>query len=132
MNFLKRRIVAILISITLVFASSGMLVFAGMQGMPEEMPLLDDDYELVGTWAWEEDAAWTYTFNSNGTGIRGNAVTHPTTEFEWSIEGYVLHIECFVAMFGVYSERWSFTIEDDVLILDSLQGGDVGLRYNRQ
>ena len=96
------------------------------------------DHELVGTWIWNDNDAWTYTFNSDGTGIRGDGSSvHPVTEFEWSIyeedgnEGE-LHLTCPIAMFGVDIERWDFSVNNDVLILNSLQGGGQNLRYNRE
>jgi len=95
------------------------------------------NHELVGTWIWENDSNWIYTFNDDGTGVRGGGALNPISEFEWTIyeteDGdEELHIECPIAMFAVYSERWSYTVDDDVLILDSLQQGGQGLRYVRE
>jgi len=77
--------------------------------------------ELVGTWLWEDGSEWIYTFNADGTGVRGNsgAIT-----FEWSIVRGNLHIETPIAIFDdAISEIWDVTIEDDVLTLDSSQLG---------
>ena len=94
-----------------------------------------NNHELVGTWVWDTDTAFVYTFNDDGTGVRGGNAAHPTAGFEWSIDDdddSILLIECPVAMLNVNSERWNFAIEDDVLILNSLQGGVQGARYTRQ
>ena len=93
------------------------------------------DHDLVGTWAWERDTAFVYTFNSDGTGTRGDDTGFPTADFEWRVDDddeNLLLIECSVSMFGVDSERWDFTIEDDAIILTSLQGGIQNARYVRQ
>ena len=94
-----------------------------------------DDHELVGTWVWEGDTAFTYTFNDNGTGSRGGNADFPTADFEWHVdedEENLLLIECSVSMFGVNSERWNFIVEDDAIVLTSLQGGIQNARYYRQ
>ena len=84
--------------------------------------------DLVGTWEWNGDSNWTYTFNDDGTGSRG---FDGSLQFEWRISWGNLRLECPVAYFGVYSELWGISIEEDILVLNSLQNGPT-LRYYRQ
>ncbi|MCL1991168.1 MAG: hypothetical protein FWG67_09805 [Defluviitaleaceae bacterium] len=88
--------------------------------------------DLVGTWAWEEFTEWTYIFNADGTGSRGGGF-EDVFDIEWRIVGDELHIECSVARFGVYSERWEMSIDQDALTLISLQDeAHEGFTYLRQ
>jgi len=85
--------------------------------------------ELIGTWAYENFAGWTYTFYEDGTGVRGAGAD--IGDFEWSVNDDTLRIECSVQMFNIPSERWTFTIENNVLTLDSQQA-NITYRYNRR
>lgn len=110
-----------------LFLSVGLLVACG--GGDDDDAGVVEGLELVGDWAYENFAGWTYTFNEDGTGIRGPATQRG--EFEWSVSGDTLTIDCSIRMFNVPTDRWTFTIEGDVLILDSQQGNFV-YRYNRR
>jgi len=118
--------------ITKLFSLTSVALFAIMF-----LTACGNNHELVDTWIWEMNTEWSITFNDDGTGTRGGGAD-PVSDFEWSIyEGEdsdreELHIECPIAMFGVYTEIWHYAIESDVLILDSLQGGGQGLRYDRE
>jgi len=79
--------------------------------------------DLVGTWVWNLDRTWVYSFREDGTGIRGALIDLDYREFEWAITHGELRIECPVSLFGVASERWEATIAGDTLTLSSLQDG---------
>jgi hypothetical protein len=88
--------------------------------------------QIVGTWAWDEGPDFVYIFEEDGTGRRGI----PTIEeaFLWSKEGDQLNItlQGDLPPLVLRDERWTFTIEDDVLTLESLQVEDMVFRYIRQ
>jgi hypothetical protein len=90
------------------------------------------DSALVGTWAFEYYADWTYTFNADGTGSR--SVT-PQENFYWSTYGGRLNINSTELYFGLEWEMWAFSINGDILTLDAMQaeetGGDWLFRYIR-
>lgn len=104
----KDRITAIFILVVSV------LMFSFFRGRGRD----EISADLVGTWEWRGDSSWIYTFNDDGTGFRGLDGHSP---FEWSIAWGNLRIECPVAYFGVYSERWTISITNDTLVLRSLQ-----------
>lgn len=88
--------------------------------------------ELHGTWEWEDDSNFIYTFNTNGTGIRGFMDPMGTSmeAFDWEIIDESLHMEFDdESMFDLESESWDFTIEDDTLTLSK---GNATYIYNRQ
>ena len=88
------------------------------------------DNDLIGDWEWDIDGNFIYLFNADGTGHRG--YSNELEEFEWTIVNGNLYLEFdFIAMFEVEFERWSMTIEGDVLTLASLQGGGT-FSYIRQ
>lgn len=103
----------------LVLVSFAMFSVVFMTGCAGDSIDADD---LVGMWEWNREGMWTYTFHEDGTGTRG-VLLHDYHEFEWEIVRGELRIECPVAMFGVTSERWRPSIEDNTLTLESLQGG---------
>ena len=87
------------------------------------------EQELSGTWHWDIDSTFIYTFNSDGTGNRG--LGSDQEHFEWQVLGGQLQLEFnFVAMFGVESEAWMITFENGTLTLTSRQGGGIH-RYVR-
>jgi len=84
-----------------------------------------EDLLTGGVWSWDGDSQVLYAFNPAGVGIRsGTGVPGGIEAFEWSIVDGNLHMEFQAdAMFGVDYEMWEVTIENDVLTLESLQGG---------
>jgi len=91
-----------------------------------------DDHELVGTWRWDDNPAFTYVFNNDGTGTRGGSPDVPVTNIEWRVSGNVLYIECPNAIFGVHSEEWYWTIEGRTLTLVSRQAVNLSFTYTRR
>ena len=77
---------------------------------------LTDD--LVGTWVFDQNPYWTYTFHAHGTGTRGGGSTE-MMDFNWSVDRGVLLIECSVGFFDdLIYEYWNVTIDGNVLTLD--------------
>ena len=95
--------------------------FIGLDDPIPEPPQPERAEALFGTWAWDMDDDYTYLFNADGTGIRG--FSGDLEPFEWSTEGDHL-------MIGF--ESWTFTIEGDVLTIDSLDITGVTWSYIRQ
>jgi len=93
----------------------------------------NQDEDLVGTWGWDLGPAFVYIFNEDGTGSRG-IVGIETEEFEWSTSGSQLRINRTgtVASGEIRNERWDYTIENNVLTIESRQESDLVLRYIRQ
>jgi len=71
------------------------------------------DHPLVGTWAWNDDAEWTFVFNPDGTGQRG--LPDDMVEFTWSADDFNLFIQ---VEGSSIIENWQlFGIHDDELML---------------
>ncbi|MCL2401922.1 MAG: hypothetical protein FWC90_04695 [Oscillospiraceae bacterium] len=81
---------------------------------------------LVGTWAWDEDGAYTYVFYADGRGTRG--FPWMTEEFEWRTEGDD-HLMITTGI-SIMVESWTFTISDDVLTIDSRQVPGLTFNYH--
>ena len=84
---------------------------------------------LIGTWAYSGDARWRYYFFPDGTGARAAG-----EEFEWSVEdGNRLYITFESAAanrsFRLREERWTYTIADGVLTLNSRQNPALSYSY---
>ena len=90
-------------------------MFIGLDDpIPEHVSLWEMEHpqEFVGTWDWTEDDSFSYVFHADGTGIRG--FPYELAYFEWGIlEGDYLVID----LGFISAERWSFTINGDVLTL---------------
>jgi len=86
---------------------------------------------LIGTWVWDEDTTFVYTFNDDGTGIRG--WPGKTSTFTWSARRATLRIQCDAdePVFAVRNERWAFRITEDTLRLSSQQARDMVYYYIR-
>ncbi|MCL2202103.1 MAG: hypothetical protein FWB75_09070, partial [Oscillospiraceae bacterium] len=87
------------------------------------------DPALIGTWGWEYDAGWTYTFFPDGTGTRGTAAAFET--FEWETRDIELWIDLGPAtpQGHVRFEHWAYVIVDGVLIIESLQAENMIFAY---
>jgi len=89
-------------------------------------PVANGESALAGTtWNWEDNAAFQYVFNADGTGQRGGGGA-TVEQFNWSAEGDHLQIESpdgEVLMFNVAQESWTYDILDGTLTLESRQGG---------
>ena len=76
---------------------------------------------LVGIWEWDYDPTWQYLFLPDGTGNRG--ISDDSSEFAWALVDDTLQIICPIALFGVREERWTVTLEGNILTLASQQMG---------
>ena len=90
-----------------------------------------DAHPLVGTWAYDENQNWRYFFFPDGTGARGAGSGY---EFEWRVEdGNRLYITFASAAanrtFRLREERWTYTIADGTLTLDSRQDASASFSY---
>ena len=68
---------------------------------------------LVGLWAWEDNNAWRYVFEPDGTGNRGADNEYET--FVWGVSGTTLEI----LPWGAPLEAWEFAMTADELRLES-------------
>jgi len=75
---------------------------------------------LVGRWNWNDEPAWHYELNSDGTGTRGSFTD--MVEFLWGTVGNVLHIQLQGNIPADYirNERWNFNLSGDALTLDAI------------
>ena len=106
------------------------------RGITPDIDVVDVDSaisttDIIGSWEWDGNSRFVYTFNEDGTGVRGGG-NYELEEFEWYISAGNLHLEFdSIAMFHVDYEMWSITIIDGILTLASLQGGGT-FSYIRQ
>ena len=107
-----RKLISILAVVALLVGAMALVGCGGGRG---------GDESLVGTWNWDVDSGYQYNFNADGTGTRGFANARET--FNWSTSNDVLSI-------GI--ERWNYTIENDVLTIDSRQVPGLTFSYIRQ
>jgi len=94
------------------------------------------DEALVGTWTWDGNPDYLFTFNSDGTGRRGGGANHIET-FTWSTSGDTLRVNLDNApfLFDVRNERWNYTVRGNTLTIDSLQTanrGEIMFTYTRR
>lgn len=89
---------------------------------------------IVGTWVWDYDADYIYTFNSDGTGQRGFIADGDVEVFTWEVVGTQLNINLIgEIMTGMIRYQvWNFTIVDNVLTLESAQLEDIVFSYIRK
>ena len=80
---------------------------------------------LVGAWEWDMGETYVYIFNEDGTGTRG--VPDVIEEFYWGVVGTDLFINL-----GFIIESWRYTIDGDVLTIDSNQRSGLTFSYIRQ
>ncbi|MCL2593309.1 MAG: hypothetical protein FWD82_08085 [Defluviitaleaceae bacterium] len=87
---------------------------------------LYQDPAFVGTWHWEGNVQWTYVFNEDGTGQRGDAQIQ---SFRWGTRNNTLIID--TSSHGrLFRETHDYTFEEDNLItLDD--GGMMAYTYLR-
>jgi len=58
----------------------GFMVFSACGNSQQDV---DPSNPLIGQWEWTQDSLFTYTFNANGTGIRGYVDLDYTESFDW-------------------------------------------------
>ena len=97
--------------------------FVGLDEPLPERPVAEHAEELLGAWIWDSNQDWIYEFFADGTGIRGVNQAEP---FEWQTDGDHLMISGMLMV-----ESWTFTIEGDILTLDSRQTPGVAWSYIR-
>lgn len=85
------------------------------------------DHALIGTWNWDDNILWQYTFNPDGTGTRGLPDSLQT--FNWSDQGDG-HVRMSVIFF--LREEWNYSIDNNMLTLDSRQTAGLTYRYRRE
>jgi len=73
----------------------------------------NSDHDIVGTWTWDLESSWVYTFDADGTG------TLNAGAMSWDISGDVLTI----TMDGI-PMRWVYSIAGDTLTLRAIDTDD--------
>lgn len=104
--------------ILLVLMAATMLLglFAACDGADEF------DERLIGQWAYMANVAWTYTFNADGTGVRGQG--RDLNEFTWSTRNdNSLRIN---PGRGYQNETWDYRISNGTIRLEGAAGGHAG------
>ena len=114
---MKKSIITIMSFILLAAFAAGFLsacnflnTGAGHEPLDPPSP---DDHPLVGAWVWDRpNSNYLYVFHADGRGSRG---AFRISTFTWSVSqrGY-LRFD-----FGNRTEAWDFTIDDDMLTIDS-------------
>ncbi|MCL2866066.1 MAG: hypothetical protein FWE25_11075 [Lachnospiraceae bacterium] len=89
-----------------------------------ELPTVDHYAGLVGTWVWDMDDGYEYLFRADGTGTRGFG--RSTSSFTWYTED-----ETLVIVAGWLEEHWDFSIDRNVLTIESQQVRGLRYRYIR-
>jgi len=88
-------------------------------------------HALVGTWHWDEDAAFTYAFHANGEGFRGVGTEIETFAWITTADGSLsLTLDALPGGF-ISFEEWSYVIVEDVLTITNRQNADIEFSYNR-
>jgi len=82
------------------------------------------NHALVGTWEWEVLGNYEWTFNADGTGIRGTTIDN--MRFEWETDGDGLTVSFIggVGSLGVQHELWTYEISGNTLTVTSRQSGE--------
>ena len=130
-----------LVVAALVLGITGTAFSGGMAWLRLQVPTYDgvayffEDHggavsrsELVGEWAWSENAAWRYVFNADGTGTMG----FDDAPIEWQLisANQILRVRGGAALAAPAME-WRIAISDDgVMALDSTTTNDA-FRYYR-
>jgi hypothetical protein len=124
---MAKRTLAIILALALA-AFMG-VAFAGCGGGADV-----SEHALVGTWAWNTNAGFTYVFNADGTGVRGGAGM-PRQGFSWSIpsDGRLnIDIDRADVVQGTRrAERWDYSITNNVVTIESRQESGVRFSYTR-
>ena len=83
------------------------------------------DSAVIGTWAWDANELYLYTFNADGTGTRG--LPDEVETFTWSVpESGRVDMRV-----GTMTERWDYVVEDNVFTLTSRQIAGMEFSYIR-
>jgi len=87
---------------------------------------------LIGTWVWDADASYTYTFFDDGWLSRGFAGARKE-HYRWQIEGddhLLIIVDDVLAI--TMTESWTFYIIDDVLTIESRHIPGLRFSYIKQ
>jgi hypothetical protein len=115
---MKKNLTTIALLVVVVFAFTA----CGASGQDEN---------LVGTWRWVADGAYTYVFNYDGTGERGFAETNQT--FTWATDGDRLEISRDQAMRReIQDETWTFFFFFYTLHMVNTKQEGVEFTYERE
>jgi len=105
-----KKLVITVSAITILFAAMLSLTGCDSQGI---------NPDLVGTWVMDNDLGITMTLNESGGGRRGGV---PGEAFDWTASDRELRINRRNAPSReIQNERWNFTLEGDVLRIESRQ-----------
>ena len=85
----------------------------------------EHDEALFGTWIWDGNVSYTYIFNEDGTGQRGDA---DIQEFSWSTSDDELTLDFGR---GILNDSWTYTITDYALNLTRRGGAGESFDYFR-
>ena len=99
-----------------------------MSGEMMRLPELEQPYAnhpLIGTWAWDMDSGFVYNFLADGSGTRG--FPGAIDSFTWDVSDDHL-----VMRLALMDESWTFTIDGNVLRIDSRQVPGMSWSYIRQ
>ena len=80
------------------------------------------DGPLVGTWIWDGNPDWAFVFDANGEGVRGTDENQETFVWWTTADGGVL------MYLGLRVDRWTYTINGDILTLTSRQ--EIGMEFS--
>jgi len=107
MDFLRKRPVAIAITVVVVLVST-IAYFRAVNSW------------IYGNWQWDGVYTWVYTFNRDGTGTRGQPGNFET--FIWSSDEFnVLYIDRGIGTprGEARHEIWVYSIASNILTLES-------------
>ena len=102
----------------LFFIAALLLFAAGCQAQS-----LYVDMSLVGTWHWTQNVGWTYVFNADGTGQRGDAEVH---RFTWGTVDGLLVLDHGA---GFVNDEMTFGISGNMLQLEGEFGTFTYFRF---
>ena len=95
---------------------------------PSGSPIEQPGHELVGTWNWT-NGTYEYIFSEDGTGSRGSGFFGQS--FNWFTPDYnYLRLE-FRGLFNS-AEQWTYSIENDLLTIESRQIPGMTYSYRRR
>ena len=119
----KIAMLTVLAGLFIVFATG---CFGGSPG--EAVP------ELVGTWAYSGNDLWEYNFFADGRGTRG--FLGEVESFAWGVRPdsneLRIHREGSVPLREIRNERWTFSILNGMLRIDSLQVDGLTHTYHQR
>ena len=87
-----------------------------------------ENVNIIGTWEWEFDSDFIYTFNADGTAVRG--FSDMRLDFNWEISNDNIIYKHFGLGVDALTERWIAAVDgEDVLTIVNLDNRDVWQYY---